>query len=170
MSKLSALRYFHFLQLALFTVHLDFILWVTWRFWFLPVTALLHPRCLLYRFRSICDATNSYMLADMAHISGPVAAGVIPSPFDHADVVTTTTHKSLRGPRWALPVCLSVRPSVHSWKYDAAQKFTCGYVLNTGQSTSCEILVICDLWNSTVCELSRTDSRTVAGRDRPQDN
>jgi len=51
------------------------------------------------KFRSICDSTKSVLLADMAHISGLVAAGVIPSPFDHADVVTTTTHKSLRGVR-----------------------------------------------------------------------
>merc|ERR1711887_103099 len=51
------------------------------------------------RFRDICDQTKSVLLADMAHISGLVAGGVIPTPFDYADVVTTTTHKSLRGVR-----------------------------------------------------------------------
>jgi hypothetical protein len=42
---------------------------------------------------------GAYLMSDMAHISGLVAAGVVPSPFEHSDVVTTTTHKSLRGPR-----------------------------------------------------------------------
>ena len=51
------------------------------------------------RMRQIADSSNAYLLADMAHISGLVSAGVIPSPFDYADIVTTTTHKSLRGPR-----------------------------------------------------------------------
>jgi len=51
------------------------------------------------RFRSICDNVKAVLLADMAHISGLVAARVIPSPFEFADVVTTTTHKSLRGVR-----------------------------------------------------------------------
>jgi glycine hydroxymethyltransferase len=54
------------------------------------------------RMRQIADTVGAILLADMAHISGLVAAGVIPSPFDHCDAVTTTTHKSLRGPRGAM--------------------------------------------------------------------
>jgi len=54
------------------------------------------------RFRQIADEHRAYVLADMAHISGLVAAGVVPSPFEFCDVVTTTTHKSLRGPRSAM--------------------------------------------------------------------
>jgi glycine hydroxymethyltransferase len=55
------------------------------------------------RFREIVDKVgNCYLLSDMAHISGLVAGKVIPSPFDVSDVVTTTTHKSLRGPRGAM--------------------------------------------------------------------
>ncbi|CAD5125657.1 DgyrCDS13859 [Dimorphilus gyrociliatus] len=51
------------------------------------------------RFREIADENNSLLMADMAHISGLVAAGVVPSPFEYCDIVTTTTHKTLRGPR-----------------------------------------------------------------------
>ncbi|XP_067641813.1 serine hydroxymethyltransferase isoform X2 [Eurosta solidaginis] len=59
-----------------------------------------YSRCLDYaRFRKICDQNDSYLFADMAHIAGLVAAGLIPSPFEYADVVSTTTHKTLRGPR-----------------------------------------------------------------------
>jgi glycine hydroxymethyltransferase len=54
------------------------------------------------RFRQICDKVGCYFMVDMAHISGLVAAGASPSPFEHADIVTTTTHKSLRGPRGAM--------------------------------------------------------------------
>jgi len=54
------------------------------------------------RMRAIADDVGAYLLSDMAHISGLVAGKVIPSPFPHSDVVTTTTHKSLRGPRGAM--------------------------------------------------------------------
>ncbi|WP_375289824.1 serine hydroxymethyltransferase [Qipengyuania sp.] len=50
-------------------------------------------------FRKVADEVGAYLLVDMSHISGLVAGGAHPSPFPHADVVTTTTHKSLRGPR-----------------------------------------------------------------------
>lgn len=54
------------------------------------------------RMRAIADKHNAILLSDMAHISGLVAAGEVPSPFEYSDVVTTTTHKSLRGPRGAM--------------------------------------------------------------------
>ena len=51
------------------------------------------------RFREICDQVGAFLMVDMAHFAGLVAGGVHPSPFPHAHVVTTTTHKTLRGPR-----------------------------------------------------------------------
>merc|ERR1712226_1708545 len=51
------------------------------------------------RFRKIADSVGAYLMADMAHVSGLVAADVVANPFEFCDVVTTTTHKSLRGPR-----------------------------------------------------------------------
>jgi len=62
-----------------------------------------YPRLIDYkRFRAICDKVGAILLVDMAHISGLIAADVIPTPFEYADIVTTTTHKSLRGPRGAM--------------------------------------------------------------------
>ena len=54
------------------------------------------------RFRQICDAVGAYFMVDMAHFAGLVAGGAHPSPFPHAHVVTSTTHKTLRGPRGGL--------------------------------------------------------------------
>jgi glycine hydroxymethyltransferase len=59
-----------------------------------------YPRFIDFaRFREICDAVGAYLMVDMAHFAGLVAGGAHPSPFPHAHVVTTTTHKTLRGPR-----------------------------------------------------------------------
>ncbi len=57
------------------------------------------------KIRAICDEVGAYMMIDMAHIAGLVAAGLHPSPVPYADVVTTTTHKTLRGPRGGLILC-----------------------------------------------------------------
>lgn len=56
-----------------------------------------YSRCLNYkRFREIADENNAYLFSDMAHVSGLVVTGLIPSPFEFSDVVSTTTHKTLR--------------------------------------------------------------------------
>lgn len=59
-----------------------------------------YSRCLDYkRFKEIAEENNAYLFSDMAHVAGLVAAELIPSPFKYSDVVSTTTHKTLRGPR-----------------------------------------------------------------------
>jgi glycine hydroxymethyltransferase len=65
-----------------------------------------YPRDLDYaRFRDICDKVGAYLHADMAHLSGLVAGKQYSDPFEYADVVTSTTHKSLRGPRSGMIFC-----------------------------------------------------------------
>ena len=65
-----------------------------------------YPRTIDFQsFRAIADEVGAYLLADMAHIAGLVATGVHPNPVPHCDVVTTTTHKTLRGPRGGLILC-----------------------------------------------------------------
>lgn len=65
-----------------------------------------YPRLIDFkRFREAADAAGAYLMVDMAHIAGLVAAGLHPSPVPYADVVTSTTHKTLRGPRGGLILC-----------------------------------------------------------------
>lgn len=65
-----------------------------------------YPRTIDFkRFREIADKAGSYLMVDMAHIAGLVAAGLHPSPVPYADFVTSTTHKTLRGPRGGLILC-----------------------------------------------------------------
>lgn len=65
-----------------------------------------YPRTIHFdKFRNIADKIGAYLLADTAHIAGPIAAGLHPSPFSYADFVTSTTQKTLRGPRGGLVFC-----------------------------------------------------------------
>lgn len=76
-----------------------------------------YPRTIDFKaFREIADACGAYLMADISHIAGLVAAGEHPSPIPYADVVTTTTHKTLRGPRGAI----ILSKEVHAQKIDKA--------------------------------------------------
>jgi len=70
------------------------------------------------RFREIADEVDAYLMVDMAHIAGLVAGGVHPSPIPYADVVTTTTHKTLRGPRGGM--ILSSEENAKKYKFNKA--------------------------------------------------
>lgn len=68
--------------------------------------ATAYPRTIDFaRFRTIADSIGAVLLADISHIAGLIAAGLHPHPFPHADIVTTTFHKTLRGPRGAMIMC-----------------------------------------------------------------
>lgn len=86
-----------------------------------------YSRCLDYaRFRDIAQQNGAYLFADMSHVSGLVAAKVIPTPFEFCDVVSTTTHKTLRGPRAGIIFyrkgVRSVKPNGEKVFYDLEAK------------------------------------------------
>ncbi|GFG32869.1 hypothetical protein Cfor_06358 [Coptotermes formosanus] len=86
-----------------------------------------YSRCLDYkRFREIADENGAYLFSDMSHVSGLVAAGIIPSPFEYSDIVSTTTHKTLRGPRAGIIFfrkgVRSVNQAGHKVMYDLESK------------------------------------------------
>ena len=92
-----------------------------------------YPRAIDFkRIREICDACGAMMMVDMAHIAGLVAAGVHANPVEWADVVTTTTHKTLRGPRGGLILCReeyakaidkAIFPRHTGWPADACDRW-----------------------------------------------
>ena len=85
--------------------------------------ATAYPRVIDFaRFRAIADSVDAYLLADMAHIAGLVAGGVHPSPVPHAHVVSTTTHKTLRGPRGGMLLCTkAVRKQINRGVFPGLQ-------------------------------------------------
>ena len=85
------------------------------------------------KFRNICDKVNAYLLVDMAHFSGLVAGGVYPNPTEHADVVTSTTHKVLRGPRGGI---------ILTNKEDLIKNLIVQFFLDYKEVLSCMLLLL----------------------------
>ena len=83
-----------------------------------------YPRVIDFaRIRQVADEVGAYFMVDMAHFAGLVAAGVFPSPLPHAHVVTTTTHKTLRGPRGGMVLCndLAIGKKINSAVFPGLQ-------------------------------------------------
>ncbi|NMA43893.1 MAG: serine hydroxymethyltransferase [Oligosphaeraceae bacterium] len=82
-----------------------------------------YPRIIDFaKLRRIADEVGAYMMVDMAHIAGLVAAGLHPSPVPYADIVTSTTHKTLRGPRGGLILCKeNLIKKINSWLFPGIQ-------------------------------------------------
>jgi len=79
---------------------------VNWKPKLIMVGASAYPRAIDYeKFRKIADEIGAYLVADIAHVAGLIAAGLHPDPVPYADVITTTTHKTLRGPRGGMIMC-----------------------------------------------------------------
>jgi len=82
------------------------------------------------RFREVANSVGALFMVDMAHIAGLVAGKAVESPFEYADVVTTTTHKSLRGPRAAMifyRIGKKTRKKIGSWKEKSTMRYSLDY-------------------------------------------
>jgi glycine hydroxymethyltransferase len=89
-----------------------------------------YPRVIDWaRFREIADSVGAYLMVDMAHLAGLVAAGTYPSPVPYADVITSTTHKTLRGPRGG--VILSARGELVVRKTPSGKEITLAQAINS---------------------------------------
>ena len=100
------------------------------------------------RFREIADKVGAYLMVDMAHIAGLVAAGLHQSPIPYADVVTTTTHKTLRGPRGGLILA----------NKEAAEKFNFNKAIFPGTQVSASGKEECSRSGSRTSEAGIQDS------------
>ncbi len=72
------------------------------------------------KFREVADKCGAYLMVDIAHVAGMVAAGLFPNPIHYADVVTTTTHKTLRGPRGGMILCSKEAMEKHNFNFNKA--------------------------------------------------